>query len=69
MDDNDKSLDSIRCINRRQLCKAGGFDERTLDRLEARGEGPTKTQLSPGRIGYRIVDVTSWLNARRRVTA
>ena len=46
-----------------------GVDERTFDRLEAAGDAPPKTQLSKRRIGYRLVDIDTWLNGRRRVAS
>jgi predicted DNA-binding transcriptional regulator AlpA len=42
------------------------LNSRTWQRLEARGETPPKTQLSDNRIGYRLIDVAKWLDARRR---
>jgi predicted DNA-binding transcriptional regulator AlpA len=60
---------SIRVVPRpkaRELC---GLSDRTWDRMEARGETPPKTDLSPGRVGYRVVDIEKWLDARRRVAS
>jgi predicted DNA-binding transcriptional regulator AlpA len=44
-----------------------GLSGRTWDRLEALGETPPKTRLSPNRIGYRAPDIAAWLDARREV--
>jgi predicted DNA-binding transcriptional regulator AlpA len=66
---DDKQLDSVRVLSRRETFKAVNLDERTFDRIEALGDGPPKTQLSARRIGYRLVDVQRWLDARRRGAA
>jgi hypothetical protein len=33
--------------------------------MEARGETPPKTRLSANRTGYRLIDLKTWLDARR----
>jgi predicted DNA-binding transcriptional regulator AlpA len=66
---DDKQLDSVRVLSRRETFKAINVDERTFDRIEAAGDGPPKTQLSPRRIGYRLIDIQNWLDARRRGAA
>ena len=45
---------------------AGHLSKRTWQRLDDRGDLPTKTQLSDNRIGYRLIDIFRWLEARRR---
>jgi predicted DNA-binding transcriptional regulator AlpA len=42
-----------------------GVSARTFERIEAAGDGPAKTRLSEGRIGYRVSDLETWLDARR----
>lgn len=59
----------IRVLNRHETIKLIGVDERTFDRMEAAGDAPPKTQLSKRRIGYRLTDIDTWLNARRRVVS
>ena len=59
-------FDSVRVLSKPQVLKATSLSGRTWERMEARGETPPKTQLSDNRIGYRLVDVAKWLDARRR---
>jgi predicted DNA-binding transcriptional regulator AlpA len=58
-------LDAIRVLSRSETLKMVGLSDRTWDRLEARGETPPKTRLSPNRIGYRASDIRQWLDARQ----
>ena len=62
-------LDAIRVLNRSETIRMVGLSDRTWDRLEAKGETPPKTQISEGRIGYRVCDLAAWLDARREATA
>ena len=59
----DNDLDSVRVLTRSQTLRAAGVSERTWERLEAKGDVPPKTQLSEGRIGYRILDINEWLDS------
>ena len=69
MSDTDPYTDTFKSIRvvpkpqARKLC--GDLSDRTWERMEARGETPPKTQLSPGRIGYRVSDIKKWLDARK----
>ena len=67
MDDKPSSgpLDSVRVLNRSQTIEVVGVSEKTWERLERDGDVPTKTRLSQGRIGYRVIDIERWLDARR----
>jgi predicted DNA-binding transcriptional regulator AlpA len=65
----DTPYSQVRVLTRRETIKCIGVDERTFDRLEAAGDAPPKTQLSKRRIGYRLTDIDTWLNARRRVAS
>jgi predicted DNA-binding transcriptional regulator AlpA len=56
----------VRVLTKPQAKKASTLSDRTWDRMEARGETPPKTQLSDNRIGYRLIDIIKWLDARRR---
>lgn len=58
-------LSSVRVLNKPETLKALNLSDRTWDRLEARGETPPKTRLSPNRYGYRVVDIQKWLDQRR----
>jgi predicted DNA-binding transcriptional regulator AlpA len=62
-------LESIRVLNRSETLKMVGLSDRTWDRLEERGEGPPKTRISKGRIGYRVCDIREWLDRRRERAA
>lgn len=59
-------LEEVRVLTRGQTIKAANVSDKTWERMEARGETPPKTQISPGRIGYRLIDVKQWLDRRRR---
>jgi predicted DNA-binding transcriptional regulator AlpA len=62
----DDPLTLVRCISRAELIDLlAELGEKTLDRLEQCGQGPPKTQLSDRRVGYRLVHVAAWLDARR----
>jgi predicted DNA-binding transcriptional regulator AlpA len=58
-------LDSVRVLTRPETMQALGLSDRTWDRLEAAGDLPAKTRLSPNRIGYRVSDIKAWLDKRR----
>jgi predicted DNA-binding transcriptional regulator AlpA len=60
-------LDELKVYTKRETQKLIGLSGRTWDRLEARGETPPKTHLSPNRIGYRVSDIREWLDRRREV--
>jgi predicted DNA-binding transcriptional regulator AlpA len=59
-------FNSIRVLSKPETLKFLGLSNETWHRLEQRGEGPPKTDLSPNRIGYRLIDIMKWLDARRR---
>ena len=62
-----EDIDAIKVLNRRDTIEHLGISERNFQRLESRGEGPPKTRLSEGRVGYRVCDIKAWLDARRVV--
>jgi predicted DNA-binding transcriptional regulator AlpA len=66
IDVND-DLDSIRVLSEPETQEVVGLSDRTWDRLKAIGDTPPKTRLSEGRVGYRVVDIKMWLDARREV--
>lgn len=55
----------LRVLNRRQTIGLVGVSEKTWERLEAAGDIPVKTQLSQGRVGFRLDHIKQWLDARR----
>jgi predicted DNA-binding transcriptional regulator AlpA len=58
-------LGLTRVLSRAETRKEVGLSDRTWDRLEAAGDTPPITMLSPNRVGYRLIDVAKWLDARR----
>jgi predicted DNA-binding transcriptional regulator AlpA len=61
----DSDFESVRVVSKRKAAELADVSERTWDRLEAKGDVPAKTRLSDNRIGYRVVDIKEWLDARR----
>jgi predicted DNA-binding transcriptional regulator AlpA len=59
------NLDSVRVVDEPTAIMLTGVSPRTWDRLRARGETPPITKLSARRIGYRLIDLKAWLDARR----
>ena len=55
----------LRVLSRRQTIELVGVSEKTWERLEAAGDIPIKTQLSQGRVGYRLDHIKRWLDARQ----
>jgi predicted DNA-binding transcriptional regulator AlpA len=55
----------LRVLSRRQTIELVGVSEKTWERLEATGDVPIKTQLSQGRVGFRVDHVKQWLDARQ----
>jgi predicted DNA-binding transcriptional regulator AlpA len=58
-------LDAVRVVDEPTAAQLCGVSLRTWDRMRSRGETPPFTRLSPGRIGYRLIDIAKWLDARR----
>jgi predicted DNA-binding transcriptional regulator AlpA len=63
------SFDAVRVVDEPTAIRIVGVSPRTWDRMRARGETPPFTQLSERRIGYRLLDIKEWLDARRVITA
>jgi predicted DNA-binding transcriptional regulator AlpA len=59
-------VNSIRVLSEPELLRVLGLSDRTFDRMKQRGDAPPKTQLSVGRVGYRVCDVEEWLDKKRR---
>jgi hypothetical protein len=57
--------ESVRVVDKPTAWRLANLSQRTWERLEKRGETPPKTRLSKGRIGYRLIDLKAWLDARR----
>lgn len=58
-------LKSVRVLSKSETKKLVGISDRTWDRMEARGDTPRVTQISERRVGYRVIDIEAWLDARR----
>jgi predicted DNA-binding transcriptional regulator AlpA len=58
-----------RVVPRLKAIEIAGVSEATWDRVERRGEGPRRTQLSERRVGYRVRDLLAWLDARTKAAA
>jgi predicted DNA-binding transcriptional regulator AlpA len=59
----------VKVLTKTQTYEYLGLSDRTWQRMEQAGETPVKTQLSQGRVGYRLCDIISWLEERRMGTA
>ena len=62
---NADGLDAVRVLSRPETLRVLGVSDRTFDRIEYAGDGPPKTRLSTGRIGYRVSDLKAWLDRHR----
>jgi predicted DNA-binding transcriptional regulator AlpA len=61
-------LDTVRVVTRAEAQRICSLSPDTWERLERRGETPPITRLSERRIGYRVVDLREWLDARRELS-
>jgi predicted DNA-binding transcriptional regulator AlpA len=55
----------IRTFDTGETVEVLGLSRRTWERLDQLGDTPTKTQLSEGRVGYRVCHIAEWLDKRR----
>jgi len=62
-------LDALKVLTRPEVIALLGISKMTFDRIEAKGDGPPKVQLSPRRIGYRVSAVRAWLAGREKGAA
>jgi predicted DNA-binding transcriptional regulator AlpA len=62
------SFDMVRVIDEPTAIMLTGVSPRTWDRLRARGDIPPITKLSERKIGFRLIDLKEWLDARRVVS-
>ena len=60
-----KDFNSVRVIPEAEAVRHVGVSHRTWDSMRERGETPPITKISKARIGYRLVDLEKWLDARR----
>jgi predicted DNA-binding transcriptional regulator AlpA len=59
------AVDLLRVLTRRQTQELLGLSEKTWERLDAVGDTPIKTRLSPGRVGYRLDHIKQWLDVHQ----
>lgn len=59
-------FENVRIVDKPTAREIVGVSRRTWERMEARGETPPLTKLSPNRTGYRLIDLQKWLDARRQ---
>jgi predicted DNA-binding transcriptional regulator AlpA len=67
MDDQVNESDPLR--TRREFCQQGKFGTKTLQRIEAKGEGPPAIEITPGFVRYRQSAIDAWFAARTRTGA
>jgi hypothetical protein len=63
------TFDLLRVVDEATAIRITGVSPRTWDRLRARGDIPVVTRLSERRLGFRLVDLKTWLDARRESPA
>ena len=56
-------------VTRREFCEQGKFGPKTLQRIEARGEGPPAIEITPGFVRYRQSAIDAWFLARTKTGA
>lgn len=54
-----------RVVRMQEVCHLTGLSSRTIQRKEANQTFPAKRQLSPHCIGWRLSDITAWLESLR----
>jgi hypothetical protein len=54
-----------RVLSKKQVCKQANISDRTLDRENAAGRGPVRTQLGLRRWGVTVSNFDDWLASRR----
>ena len=52
-------------LSKKQVCKQANISDRTLDRENAAGRGPVRTQLGLRRWGVTVSNFDAWLASRR----
>ena len=58
------AINPLQVFDRPTTLKLLNLSKDTFDRLESRGDGPPKIQLSANRIGYRADHLQQWLDGR-----
>jgi predicted DNA-binding transcriptional regulator AlpA len=60
------TADELKVLTYREWCALAGISFKTGKRLFANGDGPKTVQLSPNRVGIRMIDHARWLEQRER---
>jgi predicted DNA-binding transcriptional regulator AlpA len=54
----------MQILSRRTAAQLADIDERTLDRMHAKGTGPKRIQITQRRVGYEQTAFEKWLRSR-----
>ena len=54
----------VRVLRKADVRRLVGLSDRTIDRLEARGEFPRRFRLTAQLVGWRSGDVEEWIEQR-----
>jgi len=52
-----------------EVCQVTGLARMTIHRMIEAGKFVPKLQLSPGRVAFRVADVSAWIDSRAQVAA
>ncbi len=66
-DDNRKDLSPLhhlRIVTQKELRVLVPYTPQHISRLEKSGKFPRRMQLGQNRIGWRLMDIEAWVNAR-----
>jgi predicted DNA-binding transcriptional regulator AlpA len=63
------TADELKVLTLKEWATLNGFSFMTAKRLIAEGDGPRIIQLSPRRVGVRVIDNARWQEARLRKAA
>ena len=58
------ALHHLRIITQKELCTLVPYTPQHILRLEKAGKFPRRIQLGQNRVGWRLIDIESWLAAR-----
>jgi prophage regulatory protein len=57
-------LKGLRILSKKEVCALVPYTPQHIHRLEKAGRFPRRLQLGPNRVGWRLVDIESWVNER-----
>ena len=61
-------LDGHTIIRLKDACKMVGFSAKRVRTLEKEGKFPPRIQLGPKSVGFRLMDLRAWIDAKRQET-